>query len=84
MRSIRCLLRQQDEASVMYLVTDRLHRERIVRVRADEIVETVSGWLALLGVDSPLVQDLERTVCNGDWAAAHAIAEMLSIDVVAA
>jgi len=44
----------------------------------------VSNWLAQLGAHSSLVEDLTRTVRQGDWAAAHAIADALSIDVTVA
>ncbi|MDG5481599.1 hypothetical protein [Mycolicibacterium gadium] len=67
-----------------YQVTDRLHAGRIVRVSADGIVAAVSAWLAELDTSSPLVDDLARTVRTGDWTAAHAIAEYLSIEVTVA
>lgn len=67
-----------------YQLTDRLHAGRIVRVSADGIVAAVSAWLAELDTSSPLVEDLAHTVRIGDWTAAHAIAEYLSIDVTVA
>jgi len=67
-----------------YQLTDRLHTGRIARVSADGIVATVSAWLAELDTSSPLVSDLARTVGAGDWTAAHAIAEILSVDVTVA
>jgi hypothetical protein len=51
---------------------------------AQGIVSTVSAWLAELGAQSPLVEDLARTVRDGDWTAAHAIADLLSVDVAVA
>ncbi|WP_424736583.1 hypothetical protein [Mycobacterium sp.] len=42
---------------------------------------TVSAWLAELGAHSPLVEDLGRAVHVGDWPAAYAIGEYLSVDV---
>ncbi|MGZ8748253.1 MAG: hypothetical protein ACXWZ2_14890 [Mycobacterium sp.] len=67
-----------------YQLTDRLHAGRMARVSADGIVATVSVWLAELDTSSPLVEDLARTVRVGDWTAAHAIAEYLSVDVTVA
>jgi hypothetical protein len=66
-----------------YQLTDRLHA-RIVRVSADGIVAAVSAWLAELDTSSPLVDELACTVRNGDWTTAHAIAEILSVDVTVA
>jgi len=45
---------------------------------------TVSAWLAELGAYSPLVADLARAVDVGDWPAAYAIGEYLSVDVTVA
>ena len=75
------LVRHASLATTMYLLTDRLHGGRTVRVCADGIVSTVSAWLAELGADSPLAEDLAATVRDGDWPAAHAIAEQLSVDL---
>ena len=57
------------------------HTGRAVHVAADGIISTVAGWLAELGVHSPLVADSARMVRDGEWAAAYAIADFLSIDV---
>lgn len=84
MRSLAHLLRHEDSDARTYQLTDRLHAERTASVSADEIVTTVSGWLAELGASSPLVEDLAQTVCRGDWSAAHAIADCLCIDVAVA
>jgi len=84
MRSIVCLARRSDPAPMTYRVTDRLHTRHTAHVAADGINSTVSGWLAELGVHSPLVADLARTVRDGEWAAAYAIADCLSIDVTVA
>ena len=67
-----------------YQLTDRLHVGRMARVSADGIVGTLSAWLAELDASSTMVDDLARVVRNGDWTAAHAIAEYLSIDVAMA
>ena len=67
-----------------WLGHDRLHHGRTVRVSADGIVCTVSAWLAELGAHSPLVEDLARTVRDGNWTAAYAIADLLSVDVAVA
>ncbi|MCV7250882.1 hypothetical protein HZU40_22180 [Mycolicibacterium fluoranthenivorans] len=76
--------RQVNTVSTRYVVTDRLHHERCVCVAADQLTATVSNWLAQLGAHSSLVEELARTVRQGDWAAAHAIADALSIDVTVA
>ena len=67
-----------------FQLTDRLHVGRMARVSADGIVGTLSAWLAELDASSTMVDDLARVVRNGDWTAAHAIAEYLSIDVAMA
>jgi hypothetical protein len=67
-----------------YQLTDRLHAGRMARVSADGIVGTLSAWLAELDASSTMVDDLARVVRTGDWTAAHAIAEYLSIDVAVA
>ncbi|MFZ1177553.1 MAG: hypothetical protein WAO15_15035 [Mycobacterium sp.] len=68
-------------STTIYQLTDRLHDGHIARVPAHQITATVSGWLEELGVHSPLVDDLERAVRGGDWAAAHALGERLSIEI---
>jgi hypothetical protein len=68
----------------LYRVTDRLHDDRTVQVPGHDIAPTVSAWLAELGAHSPLVDDLARAVCVGDWAAAYAVADQLSVDVTVA
>ncbi|BBY94339.1 hypothetical protein MGALJ_40080 [Mycobacterium gallinarum] len=65
----------------LYRITQRLHGGLTVEVPADAIATTVSGWLAELGADSPLVGDLQRAVSAGDWPAARAIGEYLAVDV---
>jgi hypothetical protein len=67
-----------------YLVTDLLHRGHTVRVRGDMIAATVSGWLAELGADSPLISDLVRAVESGNWRTVYAIGERLSVHVAIA
>ena len=71
-------------STMRYRVTDRLHTERTVCVPANGIVSTVSVWLEELGAHSPMVDDLARAVCNGDWSAAYAIGEHLSVEVTLA
>ncbi len=68
----------------MYRVTDRLHSGRTVRVPGHQIAPLVAAWLAELGVHSPLVDDLARAACLGDWAAAYAVGDQLSVDVTLA
>ena len=65
----------------MYRVTDRLHAEHSAEVCCHDIVTTVAAWLAELKVHSPLVEDLARAVCAGDWPTAYAIGDRLSVDV---
>jgi hypothetical protein len=65
----------------LYRVTDRLHQGRTVAVPGHEIAHVVSAWLAELGARSPLVDDLERAVRVGDWVAARAVGDQLSVDV---
>ncbi|MGO8769642.1 MAG: hypothetical protein ACLQIK_17965 [Mycobacterium sp.] len=67
--------------TTIYRVTDRLHRERTVRVPGHQIAPIVAAWLAELGVHSPLVDDLAWAACVGDWAAAYAVGDQLSVDV---
>jgi hypothetical protein len=68
----------------MYRVTDRLHEGRTVRVPCGGIGATVSAWLAELGADSALVEELAGAVCAGDWPTAYAIGDRLSVDVTVA
>ncbi|OBI70286.1 hypothetical protein, partial [Mycobacterium sp. E796] len=68
----------------IYQLTDCLHDGHTERVAAHEIRATVSAWLAELGADSPLVDDLERAVRDGDWSVAYAIGECLSVQVAIA
>jgi hypothetical protein len=71
-------------STTIYRVTDCLHQGRTVHVPCDELVTTVSAWLAELGADSPLVEDLAQAVRAGDWPAAYALGESLSVDVTVA
>jgi hypothetical protein len=84
MRSLAHLVRRGDMTTRLYQLTDRLDAGRTVQVSADGIVFAVSAWLAELGASSPLVEDLAVTVRDGNWSAAHAIADCLSIDVAVA
>jgi hypothetical protein len=68
----------------LYRITDRLHDGRTADVPCHEIVDVVSTWLADLGIHSPLAEDLARAACAGDWPAAYAIGDRLSIDVTIA
>jgi hypothetical protein len=68
----------------MYQVTDRLHEGRTVDVPCHDIVTTVSAWLAELGAHTPLVEELARAVCAGDWPTAYAVSDRLSVDVTVA
>ncbi len=68
----------------MYHVTDRLHDGRTADVPGHQIAPTVSAWLAELGVESPLVDDLARAAQAGDWPAVYAVGEHLSVEVTLA
>lgn len=68
----------------MYHVTDRLHAGRTADVPGHQIASTVSAWLAELGVESPLVDELARAAQAGDWPAVYAVGEHLSVDVTLA
>ncbi|MBI2697744.1 MAG: hypothetical protein CK429_24990 [Mycobacterium sp.] len=68
----------------MYHVTDRLHDGRTADVPGHQIAETVASWLAELGVESPLVDDLARAAQAGDWPAVYAVGEHLSVEVTLA
>lgn len=70
--------------TTLYQLTDRLHEGRTVRVPFNAIGPTVSAWLAELGAHSPMVEDLARAVRNGDWPAAYAVGEHLSVHVALA
>jgi hypothetical protein len=65
----------------IYQITDRLHEGRAVQVPCDEIAATVSAWLAELGAQSQLVEDLARAVDADDWPTAYAIGDRLSVAV---
>ena len=75
---------QRRATTTIYQLTDRLHNRHIARVPAHQITATVSAWLAELGAHSPLVDDLARAVRVGDWPAAHALGECLSVEVAIA
>lgn len=84
MRTLTSLVRRQQPAHTTYQLTDCLHEGRTLQVSADGIMSTVSAWLAEFGARSPLVEDLARSVRDGDWTAAYAIADLLSVDVAVA
>ena len=84
MRSLTRLGQRRELTGTTYQLTDCLHHGRTVHVSADGIAYAVSAWLAELGAHSPLVEDLARTVRDGDWTAAYAIADLLSVDVAVA
>jgi hypothetical protein len=65
----------------IYRVTDRLHEGRTVHVPCHEIGATVAAWLAELGTQSRLVEDLTRAVEADDWPTAYAIGDRLSVEV---
>jgi hypothetical protein len=76
--------RQSAQVRPIYRVTDCLHEGRAVDVPRNQVVTTVSAWLAELGASSPLVEELGRAVDANDWATARALGEYLSVDVALA
>jgi hypothetical protein len=78
------MYRRTAPTRTIYRVSDRLHDGRTVNVPGHEIATTISAWLAELGAHSPLVEDLARAAHAGDWPAACAIGEYLSVDVTVA
>jgi hypothetical protein len=68
-------------AEATYYVSDRLRDGRMAVVPGREIATIVSAWLAELGAHSPLVEDLARAACVGDWTTACAVGDQLSVDV---
>ena len=75
---------QRKPTTTIYQLTDRLHNGYIARVPVHEITATVSAWLAEVDAHSPLVDDLARAVRGGDWPAAYALGECLSVEVAVA
>jgi hypothetical protein len=71
-------------APEIYHVTDRLHTGRATDVPGHLIASTVAAWLAELGVESPLVDDLARAAQAGDWPAVYSVGEHLSVEVTLA
>lgn len=67
-----------------YCIVDRLHARSAARVPANRIAATVSSWLAELGVESPMAEDLARAARAGNWPAVHAIGDCLSVDIMVA
>jgi hypothetical protein len=59
----------------MYHVTDLLHAGLAVDVPGLGIAPTLSMWLAELGAHTPVVEELARAVCAGDWPTTHAISD---------
>jgi hypothetical protein len=76
--------RRAGRAATIYHVSDLLHQGRTVDVAGPDIAGTVSAWLAELGVDTPLVDELAQAVRAGDWPTAHAISHRLSVGVTVA
>ena len=76
--------KHSSRVEMTYYVTDRLHDDRTVAVPGREIARIVSMWLAELGAHSPLVEDLARAACVGDWTTACAVGNQLSVGVSAA
>lgn len=69
------------KTNTTYDILDRLHARRAARVSADRIAATVSAWLAELGVDSPMTDELARAARAGNWPRVYEIGDWLSVDV---
>lgn len=78
------MYRRARRTQPIYRLTQCLRDGRAADVPGREIATTVAAWLAELGAHSPLVEDLARAVRTGDWPAAHAIGEYLSVTVTPA
>lgn len=76
--------RRQARPAHTYRVSQCLGGGRTAEVPGNQIAATISAWLAELGADSPLVEEFARAVRTGDWSAARALGEMLSVDVTVA
>jgi hypothetical protein len=76
--------RRHELTATTYHVTDLLHDGRAADASCEGIAKTVSAWLAELGAETPLVEELARAVCAGNWPTAHAIGQRLSVDVTVA
>lgn len=79
----RSALHRKNGERAIYRVTYSLHDGRAAHVTGDRIVATVSTWLAELGVESPMVEELAEAVNRGDWPVAHRIADILSVEITA-
>lgn len=64
-----------------FCVRDSLHGGRAAHVPGDMVASVVASWLAEFDAVSPVVDDLERAVCDGDWPSAHALAARLSVEI---
>lgn len=71
------------QSATIYQVTDRSH-DGAQHGCLVTITSTVSGWLSELGTQSPLADELARAVRIGDWPAAYAIGEHLSVEIAVA
>ena len=78
------VLAPRSAAQSMYHVNDQLHSGREVCVAADKVADVVSSWLAELGAESPMVEQLSSALAAGQLAVAHDIAAYLSVDVAVA
>jgi len=77
-------MHRRERRAPIYRVSQCLRDGRTAEVPGDEIATTISAWLAELGADSPLVDDLAKALTAGDWSTAHALADFLSVDVTVA
>ena len=73
--------RRTASPGAVYHITDRLHCRRADRVSSDRIAAVVAAWLAELGADSPMVEELAHAVRAGDWPVAHSLEDLLSVQI---
>lgn len=81
MKTMGWSTRRKGEGTATYVLTDRLQQHHAVCGTAEQITATLLTWLAQLDAHSALVEEFGRSIRHNDWAAAYAIADVLSVDV---
>ncbi|ANE82928.1 hypothetical protein A7U43_14725 [Mycobacterium adipatum] len=81
MKTMGWSTRRKGEGTATYVLTDRLQQHHAVCSTAEQITATLLTWLAQLDAHSALVEEFGRSIRHNDWAAAYAIADVLSVDV---
>lgn len=75
---------RRHRTQITYEIVDRLHDRHVVGVPADRIAPTVADWLAELDTASTLAEELAAAARRGDWPSAHALGDVLAVDVMVA